>query len=210
MSVFFSYILLGLSLSAPMGPINAAQLDKGIRYGFMHAWLVGVGAMAADGIFMLFIYFGVASFVDTPYIKTFLWLFGFFVLTYTGIESIVKSKASAHLENGNGRHETKKKSFGTGFFMAISNPLNILFWLGIYGSILAQTSSKYESYQLLLYSTGIFLGITIWDLTMAGVATGARRMVNPQVQRGISVLSGIVLIGFGIYFGIQALHQFIT
>ncbi|MGE6754379.1 LysE family transporter [Rossellomorea sp. NPDC071047] len=203
MSVFISYIILGLSLSAPMGPINAAQLDKGIRFGFFHAWLVGVGGMVADGIFMLLIYFGVSQFIDTPVIKLFLWVFGFFVLTYTGIEGILKSGSITKPSHQN-PHETKGKAFRTGFFMAISNPLSILFWLGIYGSILAQTSGSYEAGQLFLYSMGIFLGITIWDLTMAGVATGARKLVSPVILHVISIISGLILIGFGIYFGVQA------
>ena len=33
-TLFLSFILLGLSLSAPVGPINPAQLNKGIRNGF--------------------------------------------------------------------------------------------------------------------------------------------------------------------------------
>ncbi|RDY70921.1 amino acid transporter, partial [Halobacillus trueperi] len=70
--MLFSYILLGLSLSAPIGPINAAQLDKGVRYGFWHAWLVGVGAMCADALFMLMIYLGLAQYVELPLVKTFL------------------------------------------------------------------------------------------------------------------------------------------
>lgn len=88
--------------------------------------------------------------------------------------------------------------------MAISNPMSILFWLGIYGSILAKTSSSYESWQVLVYSMGIFLGITIWDVTMAGIATGARKLVSPGILRFISIVSGIVLMGFGIYFGVEA------
>ncbi len=206
MSIFFSYIILGLSLSAPMGPINAAQLDKGIRFGFIHAWLVGVGGMVADGVFMLLIYFGIAQFIDTPFIKTFLWLFGFFVLSYTGIESIIKSGSYTN-KGTKHANESKGKAFRTGFLMAISNPMSILFWLGIYGSILAETSSSYETEQVLLYSMGIFLGITLWDLTMAGVATGAKQIVKPRVLRGISILSGVVLIGFGVYFGVQAWGQ---
>jgi L-lysine exporter family protein LysE/ArgO len=87
MSIYMSYVLLGLSLAAPIGPINAAQLDKGIKYGFLHAWLVGVGAMAADIIYMLLVYFGVVHFLNTPFMQTFLWLFGCFVLTYIGIEA---------------------------------------------------------------------------------------------------------------------------
>lgn len=203
MSIFISYIVLGLSLSAPMGPINAAQLDKGIRFGFFHAWLVGVGGMVADGIFMLLIYFGIAQFIDVPIIKLFLWIFGFFILTYTGIESLLKS-GDLTAESGKDQSETKGKAFRTGFFMAISNPMSVLFWLGIYGSILAKTASSYESGQMLLYSLGIFLGITIWDVTMAGVATGARKMISPRILRLISIISGLILMGFGIYFGVEA------
>ncbi|MGR3765716.1 LysE family transporter [Rossellomorea sp. NS-SX7] len=203
MSVFFSYIALGLSLSAPMGPINALQLDKGIRFGFWHAWLVGVGGMAADAVFMLLIYFGLAQFADTPIVQLFLWLFGFFVLVYTGIESVVKAGAPAKQHQHRGR-ETKGKAFRTGFLMAISNPLSILFWLGIYGSILAETSSKYQGGQILIYSMGIFLGITLWDFAMASVAAGTRRWFNQNIIRWISIISGIVLIGFGIYFGVKA------
>ncbi|MGM0829795.1 MAG: LysE family transporter [Bacillota bacterium] len=203
MSIFISYIILGLSLSAPMGPINAAQLDKGIRFGFLHAWLVGVGGMVADGIFMLLIYFGLSQFIDTPVIKLFLWVFGFIVLTYTGIESILKSGSITKPSHQN-LNETKGKAFRTGFFMAISNPLSILFWLGIYGSILAHTSGSYKAGQLFLYSMGIFLGITLWDLTMAGVATGARKLVSPMILRVISIISGLILMGFGISFGVQA------
>ncbi|BBP86940.1 hypothetical protein BsIDN1_05580 [Bacillus safensis] len=46
--------------------------------------------MAADIVYMLLIYFGVAQLLTAPLVKTFLWLFGFFVLTYTGIESLRK------------------------------------------------------------------------------------------------------------------------
>lgn len=68
---------------------NAAQLNKGIHNGFLHAWLIGLGAMFGDVLFMLLIYFGVAQFLTTPFMKSFLWLFGFFILVYTGIESIL-------------------------------------------------------------------------------------------------------------------------
>ena len=40
--------------------------------------------------------------------------------------------------------ESTSKSFRTGFFMAISNPLNIIFWLGIYGAVLAKTVDLYS------------------------------------------------------------------
>ncbi|ANS48722.1 hypothetical protein BT246_33700 [Bacillus thuringiensis] len=88
MGIFLSYVFLGLSLSAPMGPINAAQLEKGIRSGFFHAWILGIGALLADVIYMALIYLGVIHFLEKDIIKLFLWSFGAFVLIYTGIESL--------------------------------------------------------------------------------------------------------------------------
>lgn len=35
MGIFFSCVFLGLSLAAPIGPVNAAQMDKGIKHGFI-------------------------------------------------------------------------------------------------------------------------------------------------------------------------------
>ncbi|KHE68235.1 amino acid transporter [Halobacillus sp. BBL2006] len=176
-----------------------------MRFGFWHAWLVGVGGMMADGIFMMLIYFGIAQFVDVPIIKVILWSSGFFVLCYTGYESILKS-ASLSGSKSDFRYESRSKALRTGFFMAISNPLNILFWLGIYGSMLAQISNQHESSQVLIYSSGIFLGITLWDIMMASFASGARKWVKPPVLRIITVLSGFVLISFGVYFGVQSLR----
>lgn len=91
MAILFSHFLLGLSLAAPIGPINTAQMERGIRSGFLHAWLVGLGAMLADGAFMLLVYFGVIHFLNEPFMKAFLWLFGCFVLTYTGAESLLQA-----------------------------------------------------------------------------------------------------------------------
>jgi L-lysine exporter family protein LysE/ArgO len=201
-SVFLSYVLLGLSLAAPIGPVNAAQLDKGIKNGFWHSWLVGVGAFVADGIYMLAVYIGVVNFLDTSFMQTFLWLFGSFVLIYTGVESIVKAGPTmSHLNRG---PEPLYKSFWSGFFISISNPLTILFWLGIYGSVLARTAATSDHQQLIIYSLAIFLGLFIWDITMAAVSSSFKKILTNKLIVFISYISGISLIGFGIYFGYQA------
>ncbi|MCJ7843481.1 LysE family translocator [Lederbergia sp. NSJ-179] len=203
MGVFFGYVFLGLSLAAPIGPVNAAQLDKGIKSGFFHAWLVGLGAMTADLIYMLAVYLGVVHFLEIPFMQTFLWSFGFFVLVYTGVESLVSARKMTF--SSRQRDESRSKSFFSGFFMSISNPLTILFWLGIYGSVLAKTASEYDTASVMVYSLAIFIGLMVWDVTMAGVASSFRRLLTDKILAFISILSGLSLIGFGIYFGIQAI-----
>jgi L-lysine exporter family protein LysE/ArgO len=204
MQIFISYILLGLSLAAPIGPINAAQLDKGIKYGFLHAWLVGLGAMVADALFMLLIYFGAVHFLNTPLMKTFLWVFGCFVLIYTGVESI--KSAGALVAKPERKTELTMKSFSSGFFMTLSNPVSILFWLGIYGSILAKTAETYGTLDLLFYSSGIFVGLLLWDIGMAATASMFHKYIRARVLIFISRMAGIALIGFGLYFGLQVIR----
>lgn len=203
MSLFLSYVILGLSLSAPIGPINAAQLDRGIKKGFWHSWLFGLGAVLADILYMVLVYLGVVHFLSTPFMQTFLWLFGAFVLIYTGIESLINA--------GKVNISTKKKdesliaNLFSGFLMSLSNPMTILFWLGIYGSVLVKTASDHGKSDLFLFSTAIIIGVLIWDLTMAGVSSIFRKLLSTRAITLISVLSGLSLISFGIYFGVRAL-----
>lgn len=203
MGILLSYVLLGLSLAAPIGPVNAAQLDRGIKYGFLHAWLVGVGAVVADGVYMLVVYLGLVSFINTPFIQTFLWLFGCFVLLYTGIESLF-SAGKVNLQKARNQEPTYKALL-SGFIMSITNPLTILFWLGIYGSVLAKTASTSTNSELIIYSAAIFCGLLLWDVTMATISSGFRKILTSRLLALISIISGLSLIGFGIYFGIQGI-----
>lgn len=197
-----SFIFLGLALAAPIGPINAAQLDKGIKNGFAHAWLVGVGAMVADIFYMILVYLGTIHFLNTPFMKTFLWLFGCFVLVYTGIESVMGARQlTAEYRSAD---ESVFKSFLSGFFMSLSSPLTILFWLGIYGSVLAETASSSHTHELIIYSCAIIAGILLWDFSMACVASSFRRFLTNGLLAFISLVSGLFLIGFGVYFGREA------
>ncbi|MDM5188059.1 LysE family transporter [Bacillus sp. DX4.1] len=204
-STIVSYLLLGVSLSAPVGPINVAQINKGMKNGFLSAWLVGVGAMSADIIMMLLIYFGVSVYLTTPIAKLTIWVFGFFTLLYLGYESI--KDASKKVENqGVGEREHPMKSFVSGFLIAISNPLNIVFWIGIYGAVLTSAIGTVGKEQALYYSITIFVGIMIWDLFMATSIHFGRRFVNDRIMKWISVFAGVVLVGFGMYFGYEAVR----
>ena len=57
MNSIVAYIFLGVSLAAPIGPVNAALLNTGIKNGFSHAWIFGIGALISgrvvydDGVF---------------------------------------------------------------------------------------------------------------------------------------------------------------
>ena len=209
-SIWISYVLLGISLSAPVGPVNVAQIKAGLSNGFWNAWFVGIGAMCADLVFMLLIYFGAAAYLTTPLAKLLIWILGFAVLMLLGYESIRDARKGIDISSGGSRKEHVGKSFLSGFLIAISNPLNIVFWIGIYGSVITKTLETMGKGQALLYSGAIFAGVFVWDILVSTVVHVSRRAVTPRLMKGISVIAGVSLIGFGLYFGYCAVVQFIS
>ena len=152
---------------------------------------------------MLVVYIGVVHFLETSFYENLSLAIRLFCSTLYWHRNHAYPKTKLEMR-GKRKEEPLVKSFFSGFFMSISNPLTILFWLGIYGSVLAKTAATYETSQLILYSSAIFIGLLIWDFTMAGISSNFRKYLTPQLLIGISLLSGISLIGFGIYFGYQA------
>lgn len=76
--------------------------------------------------------------------------------------------------------------------------------MGIYGSILAKTSGVSTEYQIALNSLAILAGIVLVDLIMSFLSSGARRLLSTRLLKIVSIVTSISMIGFGIYFGIQA------
>ena len=203
MTALLGYIYLGISLSAPVGPINAAQMEIGLRKGFWHAWIFGLGALAADLFYMLLVYFGLSTVLEIPLLKTFLWLFGSFVLLYTGAESLISNFRPGHRNTKDSMN--KLQSWRTGFLMSVSNPLSILFWLGIYGSVIAKSSHELSTEQTIINSCAIIAGVFIWDIILAMLSGIFRNFLTSRLLAAVSLISGLSLIGFGIYFGVMGI-----
>ena len=107
-----------------------------------------------------------------------------------------------------GKRVRLRKSMLSGFFMSLLNPLTILFWLGIYGSILAKTAGVSTGYQIIINSIAILVGIILVDLIMSFLSSGARKLLSTKLLKIISIITSISMIGFGIYFGIQAFQAY--
>ncbi|HWI48489.1 MAG TPA: LysE family translocator [Rummeliibacillus sp.] len=203
MHSLFPYFFLGVSLAAPIGPVKATLLNLGIKNGFFHAWFFSLGAIATDLTYMLLVYFGIGRFIEYPVIKTILWSFGCFVLLYTGIENLL-TLHKVKLDSNFKKMSRLRHSFLSGFLIALLNPLTILFWLGIYGSVLVGGSGRLNGLEIALYSLFILLGIILVDFIMATISSGSRKVLSTKFLNTVSALSSISMIGFGIHFGILA------
>ncbi|WP_223701647.1 LysE family translocator [Sutcliffiella deserti] len=187
----FHFIVLGISLAAPIGPINLEIIKRGISSGFYAAWLVGLGGMSADILFLLIIMMGMAPYLQIESVQIFMYGLGSLMLFYLGIQTILSSiKSKRILDLGK---PIQKSSFFVGFGIAAFNPINFVFWFGIFGSSFQSLLTK--GWLITLVGViSLILGIFLWNLNVAFTVHFARAFIKERVLKVVNIGAGIFLI----------------
>jgi threonine/homoserine/homoserine lactone efflux protein len=202
-------ILLGLTLAAPIGPVNLEIIKRGLNSGFKQAFLTGAGAMCADTTYLILIFFGLTSFLNFAFMKIFLGIAGSIILIYLGVMSAKEffSKADA---TENKPHRLFKTSFVTGYVLAISSPMTIVWWTGVFGALLAAQTHTQTTISAFFSCLSILLGCFLWVFSLAAALHWGKKIINEKITRFISFFAGLFLILFGIYFLYRAVGLIIS
>ena len=197
----FAGLVLGLSLAAPPGPINATMAQ---RVSFKKTWIagfaVGLGAATSDGIYLAITYLGWTDLISL--IKGaigWVYLIGGGVMMLFALLMIVQNHRRRS-KNGNTDEKLKQQQIGTrgsrfsyvlGLTMGITNPFSIAWWLSVG---LASISSFGP-----VVVVGFFAGIILWLVTFNAVLKlGSLRIANFELVALYA--SAAVLFGFGAWF----------
>ncbi|KGX89559.1 LysE family translocator [Pontibacillus marinus] len=207
-ALMVSYIILGLSIAAPIGPINVEIMKRGLLFGFWPAFCVGLGGMSSDIILMALMFFGLSSILQIKFVSITLMLFGCIILIYSGWSSLL-SKNTLNTSESDLRPASRLgiRSYLKGFSIAGTNPMNILFWVSIYGSVLSHALNSHTLGYAFLLSTLVFIGIGLWNLNLAFTIHFARILMSPIFMKLINVVASLILIAYGIYFGILGVTE---
>jgi threonine/homoserine/homoserine lactone efflux protein len=99
------------------------------------------------------------------------------------------------------------QSFATGFVISALNPINIFFWLTIYGSILSEHVVEGDTRFLWLNGCIVFTGVALWYFNVALTVHFGRRLLKPKLLRLLTFGAGLILIGYGIRCAILGTRQ---
>ncbi|ANC76462.1 hypothetical protein ABE65_006470 [Fictibacillus phosphorivorans] len=188
------FVMLGISLAIPIGPIKLEMIKHGLYGGFWPSWLVGIGAVCADFLFMSFIFLGLSPFLQEKWITICMLLIGILLLSYLGISTIKNSVAPLPLLTEHTIEQ--KRPFWTGFVIALMNPYNFMFWFGVYGGSLQSIPSTTSELIRIGLSLCIIAGIVMWNLNVAFTVHFFRSLINELTIRWLARIAGIGLIGF--------------
>ena len=201
-------ILLGLSLAAPIGPVNLEIIKRGLNSGFKQAILAGVGAMCADTTYLVLIFFGLTSFFNFAFMKLLLGVGGSLILIYLGGVSVKEYFKANTVEN---KQRNFSSSFIAGYALAISSPMTIVWWTGVFGALLAaQTHTQTTTISAFFSCLSILLGCFLWVFFLSASLHWGKKIINEKLTRLVSLFAGCFLIVFGIYFLYRAVMLIIT
>lgn len=194
---------VGVALAAPIGPINIEIIRRGIRDGFLHGWLVGLGALSADTVYAMVIVSGLASFADNEGIRLVLYVAGGVMLTWVGWSS-VKTALRGIEGRADDVPKPRGRSYVTGLLMAAFNPMGIVYWLTVGAGLAADAVSRVGQSGAPVLVIGVMVGILLWVSTLSVIAQVSRRFVTGHGMRWVTGVSGAIIIGFGVFFFVQA------
>ncbi|WP_409524809.1 LysE family translocator [Nitrincola sp. MINF-07-Sa-05] len=193
--LFIKSLFLGLAVAAPLGPIGALCINRTLERGFIAGVAGGLGTACADGVYATLAAIGFVAFsgtlanLDIP-----LRLAGGTFMLWLGWKSMTPkpSKSAAEVS---ARHLLE--TVAATFLLTATNPMTILSFAALFAGLgLASTTDKMGS---ALVVVGVFVGSMLWwTFLSAGIALIRHRL--PDVfAHWVSRLSGILLIGFGIW-----------
>ena len=198
-------IILGLSITAPIGPTNIEIIRRGTKSGWRAAAVFCLGVMVALVLYLSLVTIGLTFLTESTLFNTLLTVFGILVLGFLALTSIKDFFTGTELDlegqNQGNRH------FIPGILLTIANPAILLLWTGIMGADLA--SSRASTSQGMLLSTGILIGVAIFFTILTVLIHFGRKLLRQHYIRYVSLVAGIVLLFFCIRFTWDLLTLFL-
>lgn len=195
MGIILEGFITGLLLSIFVGATFFVLIETSMTRGFRAALWFDLGVLTCDSLIITVVYFFTAA-INRVLVHNFYFnIAGGIAFIGFGANYILSRKKEEHhltLQNNKAI-----KLILNGFFINLLNPGVIIFWLG--SVAVALTHFKLSGRQTFLYFATIMTVVAIFDVIKAYFAYRLSHIMNPRVLRGIKVMSGIIMIGFGIY-----------
>ena len=186
-------VLLGLSIAAPPGPMNALIAANTVRRSRLAGHLTGAGAMTSDGIFLA-VTLAIGGLLPvTPGMRVLLYLAGAAVMFFLAMRTYPALRREVLIGDRSGDHPAM--SYVQGLALGLTNPFQILWWLTAGLAFMRGIGPA--------VAAGFFLGILIWILLFPATLDVANRRWH-GTYRAVLLFSLLVLIAFGAYLAASA------
>jgi len=182
-------MILGISVSAPVGPIGVLCIQRTLNKGRNFGLISGLGAVIADTFYAILAIFGISFIIIDANNYTFR-LIGGIILAIVGVKMFFTNPVAQI------RRPTSKRTylgyFASTFLLTITNPLTIVFFAA---SFTALGLNKYAGnpFFLLTLVLGVFMGASLWWFFLVFIVNTFRKKFRLRSLWWINKISGLLI-----------------
>lgn len=188
-------MILGFSLAAPVGPIGLLVINRTIRKGRLYGFISGLGATFADGVYGCIAGFGFSAITNflmqhSDIIKP----VGCIAICLVGIKIFLSKTHFHHIKVKESKNLIS--AFTSVFFLTLSNPITILFFVALFSGLGLHVGDNYFS--IFVFIIGVLSGSAAWWLILSSVTGVIRHKISEKTIGVINKVSGTALVIFAV------------
>ncbi len=187
--VILEGVILGISVSAPVGPIGVLCIQRTLNKGRNFGLVSGIGAALADTFYAVLAAFGISFVVLDPHNYAFR-LIGGTILIVVGVKMFFTDPIAQI------RKPTRKRSylgyFASTFFLTLTNPLTVVFFAASFATLGLTKYSGHPSY-LVLMVISVLVGALLWWFSLVFTINAFRKKFRLRSLWWINKISGLLI-----------------
>ena len=199
-------IIVGISVSAPLGPLGILCIQRTMNKGFLYGFVSGLGAVFADILYASVAGFGISIIADFLKAHEFaIRVVGGIFILVVGV-MIFRSNPVKQIRQQNAQKKGYVSDFVSSFFITVTNPLTIIVFGAVFAGLGLDQSSTFG---MIMYTlSGIFTGAILWWFSLNIGVNIFRKRIRLRNLYWINKVSGVLVAAFGIaifvsiFFGI--------
>lgn len=202
-SLLLRGLTFGFAIAASPGPIFFLCVRRTLVRGRLYGLVSGLGVATADAFYAAIATFGVAA-IAAAFVagRRPLALVGGAVLIVFGARMLFERRqamADVAAPTARGLAWAYISTVG----LTITNPATIVSFAALAATLGLGTGGGFEKPATVVI--GVLIGSAAWWCVLAVAASLLRARLTPRVIRGVSLFSGVVIVGLGIIAVISAL-----
>jgi threonine/homoserine/homoserine lactone efflux protein len=200
-SLFLKSIIIGLSISLPIGPVGILCLQRLFTRGPMAGLLSGLGAATADLFYALVAMFSL--YLLEPSIR----IYENYFKILGGIVFIILGTVIFLSKPGSQTKQSKPssllQSYVSTFFIVLSNPALVFMFFALLTAADIDTSTITAS-NLISIGLGIFCGSSLWWVVIGIISSKYHIKFDNNTLHKLNMIAGLLIVGFGLFGIISA------
>ena len=195
--LIFKGIILGLTVSIPLGPAGIVLVNRTIKRGILSGFFSGMGLAAADTILAIIAGLGftfIIGFFEDE--KVIISLIAGFVIIGAGIKIFISNPVKEFRKKEKGK-KTLFRDFVSVLILSLSNPITVFVFVAFFAGINVNQAVKPQLVPFLLVP-GIFFGTLGWWIFLSWFVNRFKRKIRLRGIVRVNQIAGILIMVMGV------------